>query len=864
MKNYRAARLVVVGAMLMFLSIVGASAATFYYDAYGGFVSGTDSPGGSGTFVNDPDTATGGTFDVGANADPRMAAGRFVDVTWGNPSGVLGPYGGKSGFAISKVDNGTVITDGTAVDFGKLTHFNRPIGAGSDLDSVQLDWRLQLFATAIDATNDVNQFQTVDLNFTIYNWETPNSPASNPAYSISTDGGASFHLGPSGVCPGSYTVGTLIVGPLGKIYRSQQLDDITINPAWNGECGDAHVYEGNIGNNYDFVYAGRNYVLQLSGFYNALGALTGTFWACENQACLGTVKLLIADVTPDLTITKSDGSPTYTAGAPISYSIVVSNVGPGNATGASVADTVPVAITGVTANCVATGTASCGTNGTVGNAVSFTNVDIAAGAGNFLTITVAGTVNPNATGNLVNTATVAVGTGQTDPTPGNNTATDTDTPAPSTDLVITKTDGSPTYTAGAPISYSIVVSNAGPSNATGASVADTVPANITGVTANCVATGTASCGTNGTAGNAVSYTNVDIAAGAGNFLTITVAGTVSPAATGNLVNTATVTAGTGQTDPTPGNNTATDTDTPAPSTDLAITKTDGSPTYTAGTAISYSIVVSNAGPSNATGASVADTVPATITGVTANCVATGTASCGTNGTAGNAVSFTNVDIAAGAGNFLTITVAGTVNPNAIGNLVNTATVAVGTGQTDPTPGNNTATDTDTPAAVVVAIGKTASPSTPVPGGPLTFTITVSNIGPGSANNSVLTDPPVPGYTATGVTCSASGGAVCPVGTPQQLLAAIQSPAGLLLPTFPSGSQMTFVMTGTFQLTSGALMNVATLTPPIGVPGDAGVGTAVVNAIGMIPTLGEYGLLTLMLLMAAAGGVFVRRARPLMR
>ncbi|MBK8741884.1 MAG: hypothetical protein IPM02_21315 [Betaproteobacteria bacterium] len=216
MKNYRAARFVVVGAMLMFLSIAGASAATFYYDAYGGFVSGTDSPAGSGTFVNDPDTATGGTFDVGANADPRMAAGRFVDVTWGNPSGVLGPYGGKSGFAISKVDNGTVITDGTAVDFGKLTHFNRPIGAGSDLDLVQLDWRLQLFATAIDATNDVNQFQTVDLNFTIYNWETPNSPASNPAYSISTDGGASFHLGPSGVCPGSYAVGTLIVGPWGR------------------------------------------------------------------------------------------------------------------------------------------------------------------------------------------------------------------------------------------------------------------------------------------------------------------------------------------------------------------------------------------------------------------------------------------------------------------------------------------------------------------------------------------------------------------------------------------------------------------------------------------------------------------------
>ncbi|MBP8297114.1 MAG: DUF11 domain-containing protein, partial [Burkholderiales bacterium] len=399
----------------------------------------------------------------------------------------------------------------------------------------------------------------------------------------------------------------------------------------------------------------------------------------------------------DLALTKTDGAGTYTPGNAISYTLVVSNAGPGNATGASVADTVPANITGVTANCVASGTASCGTNASAGNAVSFTGVNINAGAGNFLTITISGTVNPAATGNLVNTATVTAGAGQTDPTPGNDSATDTDTPAFVTNLGITKTDGSATYTAGAAISYTIVVSNTGPSNATGASVADAVPANITGVTANCVATGTANCGTNASVGNAVSFTGVNIAAGAGNFLTITVSGTVSPSATGNLVNTATVTSGTSQSDPTPGNNSATDTDTPAPQTNLGITKTDGSATYTAGAAISYTIVVSNTGPSNATGASVADTVPAAITGVTANCVATGTASCGANASVGNAVSFTGVNINTGAGNFLTITVSGTVSPSATGDLVNTATVTAGAGQTDPTPGNDSATDTDTPA-----------------------------------------------------------------------------------------------------------------------------------------------------------------------
>ncbi|MBC7711217.1 MAG: hypothetical protein H7203_14240, partial [Rhizobacter sp.] len=44
------------------------------------------------------------------------------------------------------------------------------------------------------------------------------------------------------------------------------------------------------------------------------------------------------------------------------------------------------------------------------------------------------------------------------------------------------------------------------------------------------------------------------------------------------------------------NNSATDTDTPAPVTDLSISKTDGSATYTAGNAISYAIVVGNLGP----------------------------------------------------------------------------------------------------------------------------------------------------------------------------------------------------------------------------------------------------------------------------
>ena len=82
------------------------------------------------------------------------------------------------------------------------------------------------------------------------------------------------------------------------------------------------------------------------------------------------------------------------------------------------------------------------------------------------------------------------GAGYTDPSVGNNTATDTDTAAAQqVNLSITKTDGRTSYVPGAPISYTLTVANGGPSTATDFSVADTVPAAITGVTAHCVATG---------------------------------------------------------------------------------------------------------------------------------------------------------------------------------------------------------------------------------------------------------------------------------------------------------------------------------------------------------------------------------------
>jgi len=159
----------------------------------------------------------------------------------------------------------------------------------------------------------------------------------------------------------------------------------------------------------------------------------------------------------------------------------------------------------------------------------------------------------------------------TDPTPGNNTATDTDTQNSVADLSVTKTDGTAIYAPGTTTVYTMVVTNNGPSDVTGATVADTKP---TGVTWSWVSTKPSS----GT-GNINETVNLVV----GASITYTVTVTIPSGFTGNLVNTVTVTPPSGVTDPTPGNNTATDTDTQNSVADLSVTKTDGTLTYTPGT-----------------------------------------------------------------------------------------------------------------------------------------------------------------------------------------------------------------------------------------------------------------------------------------
>jgi uncharacterized repeat protein (TIGR01451 family) len=229
---------------------------------------------------------------------------------------------------------------------------------------------------------------------------------------------------------------------------------------------------------------------------------------------------------------------------------------------------------------------------------------------------------------------------------------------PQADLAISKTDGVTSVNPGGTTTYTIVVSNAGPSAANGAVFTDPAVANLSVTSVTCgSASGGAACPT-------VPNTTVVLMQGAGiviptlpagGSVTFSVNATIAAGATGTITNTANVAAPAGVTDPNLSNNSASDTDTVAAVANLALVKTDGSTTYTPGGTATYSITVTNSGPSNANSLTVIDNLPSGVTlTATVTCVAVGVATCGSISSAvdGTNLTATGATIAAGAGNRL--------------------------------------------------------------------------------------------------------------------------------------------------------------------------------------------------------------------
>src|SRR5262249_43818444 len=260
------------------------------------------------------------------------------------------------------------------------------------------------------------------------------------------------------------------------------------------------------------------------------------------------------------------------------------------ATNVSVSDLLPAGVTSFT----------WGGNGhsNVSGPLSDTIASLLPGAS--VTYTEVVTIDPSVTGTLTNTATVGAANNTN---PANNGASDTDDLTPQNDVRVTKDDGVSSVVPGTSTTYTIVVTNDGPSTATGVSVSDALPAGVTAFTWS----GNGHSNVSGP----LSDTIASLLPGAS--VTYTVVVTIDPSVTDTLTNTVTVAAAN---DTNPNNNSATDTDTLTARNALRVTKTDGVTSVVPGTCSTYPLLASTARSPSTTLFRSSDALPAGVTSFT--------------------------------------------------------------------------------------------------------------------------------------------------------------------------------------------------------------------------------------------------------
>ncbi|MCP3934642.1 MAG: DUF11 domain-containing protein, partial [Actinomycetia bacterium] len=330
----------------------------------------------------------------------------------------------------------------------------------------------------------------------------------------------------------------------------------------------------------------------------------------SNNSAGDQTPLSLSGTGPDLVIVKDDGGIAVDPGDTVLYTLPVETLGNQDAEGVVVSETVPEDTTFLTGSSdpawICSGT-------TAGSSCSLSLGAIAAGA-TPLSIDFSVLVDsPVGAGvvEILNTASIADdGTGGPDLNPANNIDSD-QTPLSLTstgpDLVVTKTDGDTTTSAGDLITYTLTVANHGNQDATGVVLSDTIP-----VHSSFNAAGSAP----GWSCDASACTLAVGALGAGDAAqSFAIAFAVEdPLAAGvTEINNSATTAddGTSGPDLNPVDNSASDQTPLSTSTgpDLVIDKHDGGITVNPGDTIVYSISVENLGNQDAASVQISETVP---------------------------------------------------------------------------------------------------------------------------------------------------------------------------------------------------------------------------------------------------------------
>ncbi len=392
--------------------------------------------------------------------------------------------------------------------------------------------------------------------------------------------------------------------------------------------------------------------------------------AATDEVCVDTV-VSVEDTAPvtvtldaDMRLDMGVDNATPVINDTITFTITVTNDGPNNATGTSVLDLLPAGLTFISA------TPSQG---------SYTPAsgvwDIGAIAdGVIATLDISARVD--STAGIINTAEL-ITSDQPDPnsTPNNHDPDEDDQASvlinSIADLAISKSDAPDPVDAGSPLTYTLNVTNNGPNDTLSVKVVDVLPGEVVFQSAS--GSGWVCSETTGT----VTCTRSALVNGATSpDITIAV---MAPADGGTISNSASTSSLASDT--SPADNAITIDTTVNPVADLSITKIDLPDPILRNETLTYTLTVTNSGPSSATTIVVTDTLP---TGVVYQ--SAGGSGWGCSESAG-VVTCTSTLLSAGA-TAADIAILVTA-PAVAGNISNT--VAVTADETDPDMGNNSAT-----------------------------------------------------------------------------------------------------------------------------------------------------------------------------
>ena len=473
-------------------------------------------------------------------------------------------------------------SDGTTHFYENTGNSNAPVfteqlGAANPFNGVDVGNKSAPVFTDIDADGDFDAFIGESGGSILYFENTGSStvPAFSPVVGAGNplDGVTESNVSPAFAdIDGDGDQDVFLGGVSGRVRTFDNVGDAA-NPSFTEQTGADNPLDGK-----DVGFFSVPTFVDIDGDGD-LDAFVGEYY--------GAIDFFANETLADLSISQTDSPDPVLVGANITHTLTVTNNGPNDARSILVTDNLPGGVSFVSAtpddgsSCTESGgVVSCGLN-------DITNGD---------SVNIALVVTTNSSGLISNSANVSGN--DVDPDTANNIALESTTVDPVVDLAITQTDAPDPVTEGENITYTFTISNSGPDSASGVAFSNTLPASVNFVSAapddgsSCTESGgTVTCSLNG------------IANGDSTDISVVVATTQD----GSINNTASIFAN--EADQNLANNMSTESTNVNPAADLSMTQTVTGP-LSVGSTATYTVQVTNNGPSDANGVVLTDTLPA--------------------------------------------------------------------------------------------------------------------------------------------------------------------------------------------------------------------------------------------------------------